>query len=46
MNTEMRKVNDKINHLDEIMTNFIAQLSTKSLQVPEENPQQVKRNTA
>ena len=37
MNVEMKKVNEKINHIEELMTNFIAQLAAKGLQPPSEN---------
>ena len=31
MTVEMGKVNEKINHIEELMTNFIAQIAAKSL---------------
>ena len=34
MTVEMGKVNEKINHIEELMTNFIAQIAAKSLQPP------------
>ena len=37
MNVEMKKVNEKINHIEELMTNFISQLAAKGLQTPAEN---------
>ena len=37
MNIEMKKVNEKINHIEELMTTFISQLAAKGLQTPSEN---------
>ena len=37
MNVEMKKVNEKINHIEELMTNFISQLAAKGLQPPADN---------
>ena len=34
MTVEMGKVNEKINHIEELMTSFIAQIAAKSLQPP------------
>ena len=39
MNSEMRKVNDKINRIEELMTGFIAQISLNQLQASTENQQ-------
>ena len=37
MNIEMKKVNEKINHIEELMTTFISQLAAKGLQTPSEH---------
>ena len=37
MNVEMGKVNEKINRIEELMTNFISQLADKGLQTPADN---------
>ena len=37
MNIEMGKVNEKINRIEELMTNFISQLADKGLQPPADN---------
>ena len=39
MNTEMRKVNDKIHRIEQLMTGFIAQISVNQVQHPTENQQ-------